>query len=99
MQAGFAVCIAQGLVRKHGVLRQPREAVCLVPDLAEAAVVPTPAEAAFHICHFQRRAVQVATEPEYIPGPVLTQMVNPRQRAPGPVRRAADTRRFSASYV
>ncbi len=98
MQAGFAVCIAQGLVRKHGVLRQPREAVCLVPDLSETAIVPAPADAAFHICHFQRRAVQVSTEPVDFPGPVFLQMVDPRQRAPGLVPRA-DTRRISASYV
>ena len=90
MQAGFAVSIlpgiAQGLVRKRGVLCQPREAVGLMPNFAEAAVLPAPAEAAFFVCHFQRRAVQVGTEPEYLPGFVLPQMVDPRQRAPGLIR-------------
>ena len=90
MQPGFAVCIlpgvAQGLVRQGRISCQPREAVCLVADLSETAILTAPAEVAFHICHFQRRTVQVGTEPVDFPGPVLPQMVDPRQRAPDLVR-------------
>jgi hypothetical protein len=86
MQRGFAVCmlpgIAQGLVRQRGALRQPREAVRLMADLAESAIVPAPAEVAFQICRLQQRAVQVGTGPVDSPGPVLTQTINPCQRAP-----------------
>lgn len=80
MQASFAVGvlprIAQRLVRQGCVLCQPREAVRLVADLTEAAVLPAPADAAFFVGDFQRCAVQVGAEPVNLPVRVVPQMVN-----------------------
>ncbi|VAG31674.1 Uncharacterised protein [Enterobacter hormaechei] len=53
---------------------------------AKAAVLAAPAHRAALVGHLQRRAVQVGVEPVNLTAVLVTEMIHPRQRAPGFIR-------------
>ncbi|VAF10188.1 Uncharacterised protein [Enterobacter hormaechei] len=53
---------------------------------AKAAVLAAPAHRAALVGHFQRRAVQIGIEPVNLTAALVTEMIHPRQRAPGLIR-------------
>ncbi len=54
--------------------------------LAKAAVLAAPAYRTTFVGHLQRRAVQVGVEPVNLTAALVSEMIHPRQRAPGFIR-------------